>query len=58
MRATISAFSRSRLTTCSDCFADKAAALAAGGDPYDALLDENEPGMTRARLAPVLEELA
>ncbi len=36
---------------------DKAAALAAGGDPYDALLDENEPGMTRVRLAPVLNEL-
>jgi carboxypeptidase Taq len=36
---------------------DKAAALNAGSDPYDALLDENEPGMTRARLAPVLDEL-
>lgn len=36
---------------------DRAAALAAGGDPYDALLDENEPGMTRARLDPVLGAL-
>ncbi len=27
------------------------------GDPYDALLDEYEPGMTEARLTPVLEEL-
>ena len=32
----------------------KAAALASGGDPYDALLDEYEEGMTRARLDPVL----
>jgi carboxypeptidase Taq len=36
---------------------DKAAALAAEADPYDGLLDENEPGMTRARLAPVFEAL-
>jgi carboxypeptidase Taq len=35
---------------------DKAAALADGGDPYDALLGENEHGMTRTRLEPVLEE--
>lgn len=36
---------------------DKAAALAGGGDPYDALLDENEEHMTRARLGPVLENV-
>ena len=36
---------------------DKAAALASGGDPYDALLDENEPHMTRARLTPVLDDI-
>jgi carboxypeptidase Taq len=36
---------------------DKAAALALGGDPYDALLDEYEEGMTRARLDPVLEDV-
>ena len=36
---------------------DKAAALSSGDDPYDALLDECEPGMTRARLGPVLDEV-
>ena len=38
---------------------DRAAALAEGShcDPYDALLDEYEEGMTRARLDPVLEEV-
>jgi carboxypeptidase Taq len=36
---------------------DKAAALAAGGDPYDALLDEYEEGVTRARLDPVLRDV-
>ena len=36
---------------------DKAAALAVGGDPYDALLDEYEEGMTRARLDPVLDDV-
>jgi carboxypeptidase Taq len=36
---------------------DKAAALAVGGDPYDALLDEYEEGLTRARLDPVLEDV-
>ena len=35
---------------------DKAAALSSG-DPYDALLDEFEEGMTRARLDPVLNEV-
>jgi len=35
---------------------ERAKALAGGGDPYDALLDEHEPGMSRARLDPVLEE--
>jgi len=36
---------------------DKAAALAGTGDPYDALLDENEEHMTRARLEPVLADI-
>ena len=36
---------------------DKAAALAGAGDHYDALLDENEPHMTRARLTPVLDDI-
>ncbi len=35
----------------------KASALSSDGDPYNALLDENEPGMTRARLDPVLSEI-
>jgi carboxypeptidase Taq len=34
-----------------------AQALADGGDIYDPLLDENEPGMTRARLGPVLKDM-
>ena len=34
-----------------------AAALAGDGDVYDALMDENEPGMTRKRLEPVFSEL-
>jgi carboxypeptidase Taq len=36
---------------------ERAHALAAGSEPYDALLDEHEPGMTRARLDPVLDEV-
>jgi carboxypeptidase Taq len=36
---------------------ERAEALCAGGDPYDALLDEHEQGMTRLRLGPVLEEV-
>jgi carboxypeptidase Taq len=36
---------------------ERALALAHGPDTYDALLDEHEPGMTRARLEPVLMEL-
>jgi carboxypeptidase Taq len=36
---------------------ERAQALAQGGDLYDALLDEFEPGMTRSRLEPVLWEL-
>jgi len=36
---------------------ERAQALAGPGDPYDALLDEHEPGMSRARLDPVLEEV-
>jgi carboxypeptidase Taq len=36
---------------------EKAAALSSGGDPYDALLDEYEQGMTRARLDPVLDQV-
>jgi carboxypeptidase Taq len=36
---------------------ERAGALAGSGDPYDALLDEHEPGMSRARLDPVLDEV-
>ena len=36
---------------------ERAQALAAGGDLYDALLDESEHGMRRARLEPVLDEV-
>jgi carboxypeptidase Taq len=36
---------------------ERAQHLADGGDPYDALLDEHEPGMTRARMEPVLLRL-
>jgi hypothetical protein len=36
---------------------ERAQALAGEGDPYDALLDEHEPGMSRSRLDPVLEEV-
>ena len=36
---------------------ERANALAAGGDLYDALLDEFEQGMTRSRLDPVLDEV-
>lgn len=36
---------------------ERAHELARGGDPYDALLDEFEPGMTRSRLEPVLSDL-
>jgi carboxypeptidase Taq len=36
---------------------ERASALAGAGDPYDALLDEHEPGMSRARLDPVLDEV-
>jgi len=36
---------------------ERANALAAGDDPYDALLDEYEEGMTRSRLDPVLDEV-
>jgi carboxypeptidase Taq len=36
---------------------ERASALAQGSDPYDALLEEYEPGMTRSRLEPVLIEL-
>lgn len=36
---------------------ESAQALAGNGELYDALLDENEPGMTRARLEPALNEL-
>jgi carboxypeptidase Taq len=34
-----------------------AQALARGGDPYDALLDDEEPGMTRAQLEPLFQAL-
>ncbi len=36
---------------------ERAQCLAPGADPYDALLDEYEPGMTRSRLDPLLSEL-
>ena len=36
---------------------ERAQASSGGGDPYDALLDEFEPGMRRARLDPVLASL-
>jgi carboxypeptidase Taq len=36
---------------------ERAAALAEGDEPYDALLDEHEPGLTRQRLEPVLGAL-
>jgi carboxypeptidase Taq len=36
---------------------ERAAALATGSELYDGLLDEYEPGLTRARLEPVLAEL-
>ena len=37
---------------------EQAAALADGGDPYDALIDLYEPGTTYAMLEPVLSDLA
>jgi len=37
---------------------ERAQALAGAGEPYDALLDEHEPGMSRSRLDPVLDEVA
>jgi carboxypeptidase Taq len=36
---------------------ERAKALAGDAEPYDALLDEHEPGMSRARLDPVLDEV-
>ena len=36
---------------------ERAVTLARGGDPYDSLLDEYEPGMSRSRLDPVLANL-
>ena len=36
---------------------ERASALASVGEPYDALLDEHEPGMSRSRLDPVLDEV-
>ena len=36
---------------------ERASALASAGEPYDALLDEHEPGMSRSRLDPVLDEV-
>jgi carboxypeptidase Taq len=36
---------------------ERAQALAVAGEPYDALLDEHEPGMGRSRLDPVLDEV-
>ena len=37
--------------------ANARSALAGAGEPYDALLDEHEPGMSRSRLDPVLDEV-
>jgi carboxypeptidase Taq len=36
---------------------ERAAALARGGHPYDALLDEHDEGLDRARIGPVLRQL-
>jgi carboxypeptidase Taq len=36
---------------------ERAQSLGPGPEPYDALLDEYEPGMTRSRLDPLLSEL-
>jgi carboxypeptidase Taq len=36
---------------------ERAQALSDGCEPYDALLDEHEPGMRRSRLDPVLDEV-
>jgi carboxypeptidase Taq len=36
---------------------ERGRALAGGGDPYDALLDEYDPGMTRAMVGPLLTDL-
>jgi carboxypeptidase Taq len=36
---------------------ERARALASKGEPYDALLDEHEPGMSRSRLDPMLDEV-
>lgn len=36
---------------------ERGRALAGGGDPYDALLDEHDPGMTRAVVGPLLTDL-
>jgi len=36
---------------------ERAVTLSRGGDPYDAMLEEHEPGMSRSRLEPVLADL-
>ena len=36
---------------------ERAMTMARSGDPYDALLDDHEPGMSRSRLGPVLADL-
>lgn len=36
---------------------ERAVTLARGSDPYDALLEDNEPGMSRSRLDPVVADL-
>ena len=36
---------------------ERADAMSRGNEPYDSLLDEHEPGMSRSRLEPVLSEL-
>ena len=37
---------------------EEAAALSTGGDPYDALLDEHEPGMKTAEMERMLDDVA
>jgi carboxypeptidase Taq len=36
---------------------ERAKSLAGAGEPYDALLDEHEPGMSRSRLDPMLDQV-
>ena len=58
-RARRTPISCSRLPSigCSRSFANARRRLRGAGEPYDALLDEHEPGMSRSRLDPVLDEV-